>query len=353
LDIHSKIGIIAKPPTEEIVTREDLQILFESNNHPTHYIGLEISGLLHLGSLIITGYKINDFLKAGVKCKIFLADWHSYINNKFDGNWDLIKEASTYYQEAFNFFCPGVEIITGSSLYSSSKDYWENMVRFSKNLTLSRNSRCLTIMGRSEKDKLHFAQYLYPPMQAVDIKALDLDIVHSGMDQRKVHMLVREVFPKLRWKVPIAVHHHLLPGLSESTRMGIDEDSNYDSTISSKMSKSKPWTCIFIHDNLEQIRSKLRRAWCPEKNVDNNPILEIVEYIILRESKELVIERPSKYGGVISFNNYQEVEKEYSSGKLHPADLKNSVAESIDKIIDPIRKYFESKSELFRIYDYK
>ena len=30
-------------------------------------------------------------------------------------------------------------------------------------------------------------------------------------------MLVREVFPKLNWKVPVSVHHHILPGLSEPT----------------------------------------------------------------------------------------------------------------------------------------
>jgi len=44
---------------------------------------------------------------------------------------------------------------------------------------------------------------------------LDVDIAHAGMDQRKIHMLVREIFPKKKWKVPVAVHHKLLPGLSK------------------------------------------------------------------------------------------------------------------------------------------
>ena len=39
--------------------------LFDENSSPNHYIGLEISGFLHLGSLISTGFKINDFIKAG------------------------------------------------------------------------------------------------------------------------------------------------------------------------------------------------------------------------------------------------------------------------------------------------
>ena len=146
MDIESKIDLVSKPPIEEVVTVQNLRELLETDAHPSHYIGLEISGLLHLGSLMLTGFKINDFIKAGINCKIFLADWHSYINNKFDSDWDKIKIALNYYAEAFKFFCPGVNIIMGSDLYADSKSYWENLVRFSKHVTLSRNTRCLTIM---------------------------------------------------------------------------------------------------------------------------------------------------------------------------------------------------------------
>ena len=52
-------------------------------------------------------------------------------------------------------------------------------------------------------------------MQAVDIHSLNVDIAHAGMDQRKIHMLVREIFPKMKWRVPVAIHHKLLPGLSK------------------------------------------------------------------------------------------------------------------------------------------
>ncbi len=72
MDINEKVNLIEKSPTEEIVTREELTELFKTNSSPNHYIGLEISGFLHLGSLISTGFKINDFIKAGVNCTIFL-----------------------------------------------------------------------------------------------------------------------------------------------------------------------------------------------------------------------------------------------------------------------------------------
>ena len=93
MDIIEKVNLIEKSPTEEIVTREELVKLFEINSSPNHYIGLEISGFLHLGSLISTGFKINDFIKAGVNCTIFLADWHTIINDKLGGNWDTISQS--------------------------------------------------------------------------------------------------------------------------------------------------------------------------------------------------------------------------------------------------------------------
>src|SRR6188474_868301 len=263
MDVESRIGLVLREPTEEVVEVAQLRQLFETNSKPRHYIGLEISGKLHLGSLILTGYKINDFIKAGVNSNVFLADWHTYINNKLDNDWQKIIEVSKYYREAFKFFCPGVNIILGSSLYDTYDDYWKNFMIFSKHMTLSRTLRALTIMGRSEKEKLDFSQLMYPSMQSADIKALDLDIVHAGMDQRKIHMLVREIFPKLDWKVPVVLHHHLLPGLSEPMRTGLDENAAEDVKISSKMSKSKPASGILIHDDDKTVRDKISKAFCP------------------------------------------------------------------------------------------
>jgi len=350
LDVEEKLALVSKPPTEEIVVLDELKKLFETNPHPDHYIGLEISGLLHLGSLITTGFKINDFLKAGVRCKVFLADWHSFINSKFGGNWEKIRIASKYYEDAFKFFCPGVEVIHGSELYHNNDEYWKNIVKFAREITLARVTRCLTIMGRSEKETLDFAKYIYPAMQAVDIKAMDLDIVHAGMDQRKVHMLAREVFQKMGWKVPIAVHHHLLPGLGEPVKLGLDEDSRADVLISSKMSKSKPWTSIFVHDTEEQIKEKLKKAWCPEGTVENNPVLEFAKYLLFHEFKSIEIQRPAKFGGNVTFYSYQELREAYSAKKLHPVDLKNSVSMGTEKVVAPIREHFAKKGEFLEIF---
>jgi tyrosyl-tRNA synthetase len=344
MDVDERLAFIMREPTEEIVTADELRTLIETKAHPKHYIGLEISGILHIGSLVMTGFKINDFMKAGINTTVFLADWHTYINDKMGGDWNRIKQVSQYYTEAFKFFCPGVNIVLGSDLYKRTKDYWENFVRFSKHMTLARTMRSLTIMGRSEAEKnLDLSQLLYPPMQSVDIKALDLDIVHAGMDQRKIHMLVREIFPKLGWKVPVLVHHHLLPGLSEPLRLSLNEDTGEDIRISSKMSKSKPASGILIHDDEKTIRNKIGKAFCPIEVTEGNPILELVRYVVFHEFDEFLIERPTKYGGSISYTTYKDIEHDFVTKKIHPMDLKNSTATYINKIIEPIRKHFAGR----------
>ena len=341
MDVAEKIALIAKPPTEEIVTRDELTELLKTNSQPKHYIGLEISGFLHLGSLISTGFKINDFIKAGIKCTVFLADWHTLINDKLGGEWETISKVSQYYADAFRLVCPGVEIVLGSDLYDSRKEYWKELIQFTKHMTIARTMRTLTIMGRSEKEeKIDLAKLLYPPMQAVDIHSLDVDIMHAGMDQRKIHMLVKEVFPKMSWKVPVAIHHRLLPGLSEPV------DSSDDTRILGKMSKSDPNSSILIHDSDDEIKSKIKKAWCEEGNSENNPLLEVAKHVIFHEFDDMQIERPEKFGGNVTYTDYSDLESDFAKKKLHPTDLKQSVADYLTKIIGPIRDKLVIKDEL-------
>lgn len=350
MDLEKRFELIKRSPTEEIITEEELRQLLETNDHPEHYQGFEISGLLHLGTLILSGNKINDLIKAGFHCKIFLADWHSVINKKLGGNWENILKAGKYYAEAFKLYCPKAEIVLGSNVYHNNDEYWKDTIRFSSHITLARNTRCLTIMGRSEKDNLNFAQYVYPPMQAVDIKYLGEHMPHGGMDQRKVHVLAREVYPKLGWNKPIPLHHHLLAGLAEPPT--IKTEDKMEMVVAAKMSKSKPWTAIFVHDDEKQIREKLTKAWCPPKQVEMNPILEILKYVIFVENDSFMLERQEKFGGKKEFQSYEELEQEYQKGNVHPNDLKENVARELDKIIKPIRAHFEkpANKKLLDVY---
>jgi len=199
-------------------------------------------------------------------------------------------------------------------------------------------------MGRDMDSKeIEAAALLYPCMQAADIFQMDLDIACAGIDQRKAHILARESAPKLQGKKPVSLHTPLLMGLSGG-KMGptgaFDENPALDAQIGRKMAKSIPESSILVHDTPEQIRVKIQSAYCPPKDTEGNPILEIVRLILLPQLGRIEIERPPKYGGSLSFETYELIEEEYRSGRLHPLDLKNSVATLLSARLEGVREAF-------------
>jgi tyrosyl-tRNA synthetase len=344
MDIESKIELVKRQPTEELVTDEDLRKIFQTYAHPKHYIGFEISGMVHLGTGLCTALKLRDFIAAGIKPTIFLADYHSYINQKLGGDMEKIRAvANGYFKHAFVSFGleeGKVEYVLASDLYDN--DYWKEVLKITKDTTINRMLRCITIMGRKETEATSSAAILYPAMQAADIFLLDVQIAHAGMDQRKVHMLARELSHSYK-KEFVAIHHHLLPSLQGIQRMdpGVVKE---DQVLDAKMSKSIPGSAIFIHDSVDEINSKIKKAYCPEKTVEGNPIIEYAEYLVLRD-KKLKIERPAKFGGDIEIVDAAELKTIYSDGKLHPMDLKAAVGRELCELLRPSREYFEKHKE--------
>ncbi|MDD5171930.1 MAG: tyrosine--tRNA ligase [Candidatus ainarchaeum sp.] len=344
MDIESKIDLVKRQPTEELVTDEDLRKIFQNYAHPKHYIGFEISGMVHLGTGLCTALKLKDFIAAGIKPTIFLADYHSYINQKLGGDMEKIRAvANGYFKHAFVSFGldeSKVEYVLASDLYNN--DYWKEVLKITKDTTINRMLRCITIMGRKESEATSSAAILYPAMQAADIFMLDVQIAHAGMDQRKVHMLARELSHTYK-KEFVAIHHHLLPGLQGGTRMN-PNSSKEDQVLEAKMSKSIPGSAIFIHDSEDEIKAKIKKAQCPEKVVEGNPIVEYAEYLFLRD-KGMKIERPAKFGGDLEIADAAELKRIYSEGKLHPVDLKSAVAKELCDALKPSREYFEKHAD--------
>jgi tyrosyl-tRNA synthetase len=157
MDTNEKIHLITRN-CQEVLTESDLKNLIETGTELNHYIGFEISGLVHLGTGLMSMGKIADFLKAGVKCRILLADFHSYLNNKLGGDWGNIRWATEhYFKEGLiaSLKCFGVEenqveFITGKDLYEKNFIHWETFMEVGKHVTLSRNLRSISIMGKKE-----------------------------------------------------------------------------------------------------------------------------------------------------------------------------------------------------------
>jgi tyrosyl-tRNA synthetase len=347
LDLEKRVDLVSQN-TEEVVTREELRSLLETNSNPKAYWGFECSGFMHVGIGLIPGAKIKDMVEAGFDFTIFLADWHSWINNKLGGYMENIRACGDYFRhcfEALGVVSDKARVVWASDI-AADIGYWEKVIRIAKSSSLLRVRRALTIMGREmDLSDIETAWVFYPCMQAADIFQLDLDVAAGGMDQRKAHMLARDVAEKLGWTKPVCVHTPLLLGLlkPELTSEGkaFDEDAALSQRISSKMSKSKPESCIFVHDSPEAIREKMRGAYCPPKLEEENPVLEHARYIVFPQLGILEIPRSSKYGGPLTFENYESLKQAYVKGEVHPLDLKNAVAEALVEILAPVREHFK------------
>lgn len=355
---EEKLALITRT-LEETLTEDELKHLITSETPLKHYIGFELSGQLHLGQGLVTMMKIKDFIDAGVECTIFLADWHSWINEKLGGDMQTIQNAGVaYFKEGF-IACmralggdpTKIHFLTGTQLYEGHLDYWATVIDISKKTTLARMMRTVSIMGRKEGESMDFAKLIYPPMQAADIFFQGVNIAHAGMDQRKAHVIARDCALQIKTHTlhdthgtqikPVALHHPLLLGLATPPKWPIPKEELQEVLSDMKMSKSKPQSAVFITDTTEEIRDKLRKAFCPEKEVEYNPVLNWTKQIIFPLRQKFTVTRDEKFGGNLQYATYEALEKDFADGAVHPMDVKAAVAEYLIDILKPVRDHFE------------
>jgi tyrosyl-tRNA synthetase len=357
MDASEKKELIEKN-TEEILEESELAKAIESKEPLRHYIGFEISGKIHLGTGLMSMLKVRDFMEAGIDCSVFLADWHSWINDKLGGNPGIIKKfAVGYFREGMkaSLKCAGgnpekLKFVLGSDIYHNNDMYWTTLIDISKNVSLSRIRRSITIMGRKEGEEVDFAKLIYPPMQVADIFIQKINIAHAGMDQRKAHVIARDVAMKLSFSPllnrkgeqikPIMIHHPLILGLGKPPVWPVPSENLQELWASLKMSKSKPDTCIFIHDSPDEIKRKVNNAFCPEKETGFNPLINWCERIIFPLKSGLEVKRLKKFGGDAKYSSIQQLKDDFLEGNLHPLDLKAAVADSLIDILKPAREHF-------------
>ena len=339
MDIETKLNLI-KGVGEEIITEQELRQLLETKEHPVAYDGFEPSGQMHIAQGLLRTINVNKMIKTGVHFKILVADWFAWMNEKLGGDFEKISLTGEYFIEmwkACGMKTEKIDFVWSKNLVRE-EGHWKATIDVARHSTIERILRCSQIMGRKAGEKLSVAQLIYPSMQVADIFHLKADICQLGMDQRKVNILAREIGPKLGFWKPVIVSHHMILGLGKPVSTTGDPA---DILLDLKMSKSKPSSAIFMLDREEEIRKKINNAYCPEKQIEMNPIMEYAKYILFESFKSIEIERPLKFGGNMSLSSYEELAKSYKEGEIHPLDLKNAVAFYINKLLVPVREYFE------------
>lgn len=343
MDIDQKIKKI-KEVGEELINDDELHKLLKKQKNENYqivaYDGFEPSGQIHIAQGLLKSINVNKLTSCGIKYKMWVADYFALLNNKYDGNLEKIQIAGKYFIEVWKscgMDLENVEFVWAKDFYEKNPSYWATVLNLSKNATVSRVLKCGQIMGREESTSNPASQILYPIMQAADIIHLKADIAQLGLDQRKVNMLARDIFPKIGKEKPICCHHHMLMGLQSNNcdKEGIDRK------IAMKMSKSKPETAIFMTDTNKDVIKKFNKAFCQDGIIEDNPVLEYFKYIIFEKYDKISIQRPEKFGGDYNADSYENLENDFKEEKIKSIDLKQMASKYINELLEPTRQHFK------------
>lgn len=301
----------------EIVTEEELLKVIREKKNPVVYCGYEPSGPMHLGHFV-TIIKLMDLHKAGFRIKVLLADLHAFLNRK--GSEEEIKKEVENWRKTIKAIGLDAEIVYGRD-FQFKPEYIMDVMRLAQESTINRGLRSMQEIARDIKNA-RISQLLYPLMQVADIKYLGVDVALGGLEQRKVHIIGRDMQKVLKYPF-VALHTPLITSLKGPGQ---------------KMSKSIPGSGISVTASYEEIKKTINGAYCLEGDISENPVLQITKLIIFPKFEKIEIKRPAKFGGDINYDSYEKLEKDFAEKKLHPMDLKNAVIEYLEKIIKPIRE---------------
>ncbi|MEM2020609.1 MAG: tyrosine--tRNA ligase [Zestosphaera sp.] len=354
MDVETRVRLAVRGASE-VVTVEELRTLFEGGGG-SGYLGFEPSGIFHVG-WFVWALKFRDLVEAGLRMNLLAATWHAWVNDKLGGDMNLIRVAARHVATVMDSL--GIEgryrLVYAEDLMSNP-NYWATLLRVAKSASLARVKRALTILGRrADEGESDFSKLMYPLMQVTDIFELGVDVALGGTDQRKAHMLQRDVADKLERRKVIAIHTPLIPSLQGPGRMDLgtlSDEALEEAMMEFKMSKSRPESAIFVTDPDEVIVDKVLKAYCPPRVIDGNPVIEIVKHVIFRgEERRFTVERPQKFGGSIDIWSQEELIKQYVDGVIHPLDLKKAVASYLTELIKPIRERLMSSREYREVID--
>ena len=324
MDAHERIT----RNTAEVVTEAEIETLADDPDGRRAYVGYEPSGVLHIGHML-TANKLIDLQEVGFEVTVLLADVHAYLNDK--GSFAEIRGTAERMRDQFIAYGldeSNTQFVLGSD-FQLDEDYTLDLHALELETTLARAERAMSEIKSG--DSVHVSQAVYPLMQALDIPYLGVDLAVGGMEQRKVHMLARDVLPSIDREPPTSLHTPLIADLD---------------TGEGKMSSSTGVT-ISMEDTRAAIEEKVNGAYCPptadpDPTADGvareNPVLQIFEYHVFPRFETVVVERPEEYGGDLAYDAYDPLEADLESGALHPADAKEALAEYLDRLVEPGRE---------------
>jgi len=325
LSVKEKLELV-KRNLQEVISEEELENLLKKKKNPSLYWGTMPTGSVSF-AYFFPMLKLADFLKAGFKVKILLADLHAALDGV---PWDLLEKRYKYYERAITLILrsldvdlKNLEFVKGSEIQMNEK-YFNDVLKLSTLTSISNAKHSASEAVKTAQGDVKLSGLIYPLMQALDEEYLEVDAQFAGLDQRKILVFAREFLPKIGYKPRIELMVPMIRGLVGKQMSSSVESSKIDLLNDEKTVVKKVNAADFVTGSLE------------------NGIIDILKYLIFvikgDRNEKLVIERPEKYGGNLSYANYDKLEKDVLAKKIHPLDLKNAVAKEINILLEIFRK---------------
>ncbi|KAI6818830.1 tyrosyl-tRNA synthetase [Hortaea werneckii] len=333
---------LLKNNLQEVLNPEIIEEVLNKNERPLRiYWGTATTGKPHCG-YFVPMLKIAEFLAAGCEVKILLADVHGFLDN-LKAPIELVEERVKYYKFAITEALKAVNVdisrlvfVTGSDYQTTGEKgakYFMDLLRLSTSVSGHDASKAGSeVVKQVESPPL--SSQIYPLMQALDEEYLEVDAQFGGVDQRKIFTLAVEALPRIGFQKRAHLMNPLIPGLQEG----------------GKMSSSDPDSKIDLIDPPDAVKRKLKKAFCPPKQVEGNGVLSFVEYVLLPASAlknngtpKFVVQR--RDAEPLTYANIEEMRKDYATDILQPQALKPAVTDALLEILTPLRAKFDGDKE--------
>ncbi|XP_029022097.1 tyrosine--tRNA ligase, cytoplasmic [Betta splendens] len=311
---------------QEVLGEEKLKQVLKERELRVYW-GTATTGKPHVAYFVPMS-KIADFLKAGCEVTILFADLHAYLDN-MKAPWELLELRVKYYEQVIKAMLESIGVpldklkfVKGTD-YQLSREYTLDVYRLSSMVTEHDAKKAGAEVVKQVEHPL-LSGLLYPGLQALDEEYLKVDAQFGGVDQRKIFTLAEKYLPSLGYAKRAHLMNPMVPGLTGT-----------------KMSSSEEESKIDLLDSKEDVKKKLKKAFCEPGNIQNNGVLSFVKFVLFPLRGEFSIKRDPKFGGDKIYTVFEDVEKDFAEELIHPGDLKASVEGALNQLLEPIRKKFE------------
>merc|ERR1711976_1065199 len=313
--------VLGEDRIDEVMKTRDLKI----------YWGTATTGKPHIAYFVPMS-KVADFLKAGCEVTILFADLHAYLDN-MKAPWELLKLRTEYYEHVIKAMLSSIGVsidqlrfVRGTD-YQLSKEYTLDVYRLSSVVTEHDARKAGAEVVKQAQHPL-LSGLLYPGLQALDEQYLGCDAQFGGVDQRKIFTYAEKYLPALGYDKRAHLMNPMVPGLQGAKMSSSDIDSKID-----------------LLDSPKDIQKKLKKAFCEPGNITDNGVLSFCKFVIFPvalKGEKFKVERKPENGGNVEFEKFEDLENAFAKEEVHPGDLKGSVEVYLNRLLDPVRKKFET-----------